>query len=335
MRPPAGKPWAPLAKTQYFYDLTPERIHGAFASAGLEIKAGVTFLNSMENRVVRVEDVEGERWVAKFYRPGRWNIETLREEHDFVFELFDEGLPMVCPRPLRTRTGVETIGETVGIFFAVFPFQPGRQPDEMDGPLAHTVGNLLGQMHQIGYDYDFRHRPKLGPAYWGLDALAILEQEAVVPRDLWPNYRGQVQKLVERVQKRFERETPLRIHGDLHRGNLLITSQGPVLVDFDDCGMGPAVQDMWLLVPGRDSEAQELRQLMLEGYQQHLAFDRRQFELVEPLRALKFVHYAAWVARRRHDPAFRRLFPDVESPAFWRRELDELRGQIGLLGSSF
>ena len=110
-----------------------------------------------------------------------------------------------------------------------------------------------------------------------------------------------------------------------------MTSQGIQLVDFDDCSQGPAVQDMWLLVPGKDSDAMELRELMLEGYQTILPFDRRQLELVEPLRALKFVHYAAWVTRRRKDPAFRRLFPDVESYGFWRRELEDLEAQLASL----
>ena len=319
-------PPTPAEPTQYFYELTPERIHDTFVRAGLDIKPGVTFLNSMENRVVRVEDNEGERWVAKFYRPGRWKAEALQEEHDFLHELFEAGLPVVVPRPIGKSSA--TLGQVAGIFYALFPYQVGRGPDEIDAPLAYSVGSLLGQLHRLGYEKRFKARPRLGPAYWGGDALASLEREAVVPKDLWVPYQSLVKGLIDRVQEAFERSDDLRIHGDLHRGNLLITSQGPVLVDFDDCGQGPAVQDLWLLVPGRDSDSMELRQLMLEGYQLHLPFDRRQWDLVEPLRALKFVHYAAWVSRRRRDPAFTRLFPDVESYTFWRRELDDLRAQV-------
>lgn len=44
----------------------------------------------------------------------------------------------------------------------------------------------------------------------------------------------------------------LRLHGDLHPGNLLWNESGPVFVDFDDCCSGPVIQDLWMLLPGDD-----------------------------------------------------------------------------------
>lgn len=316
--------------TQYFYELTPDRMIQALERAGLRPTPSLRFLNSLENRVVRVDDEDGERWVAKFYRPGRWTRAAVLEEHDFLEELREADLPVVAPH--RFPDG-KTLGEVSGILFTIFPFQPGRGPDEIDPPLAHALGHLLGRLHQIGERGRFRHRPEIGPQWWGLDALASLERERVVPDDLWPKYQRTVRTLVERVERQFQQFRPIRLHGDLHRGNVLITSQGPVLVDLDDTGMGPPVQDMWMLIPSRDEEALELRELMLTGYERVRDFDRRSLVLVEALRALKFVHYAAWVARRRKDPAFTRLFPDVESRSYWRRELEELEAQTGMLAA--
>lgn len=318
--------------TEYFYELTPERIHEACYQAGLRIRPGVTFLNSLENRVVRLEDEDGERWVAKFYRPGRWSRATILEEHDFLGELFDEGLPVVPP--IELDDSGETLGEIAGIHYCIFPHYQGRSPDEMTPPLAYQVGAVLGRIHSVGLDRNFRYRPRLGPEEWGLKALNILEKEAVVPTTMWPRYSQTVRRLLSLVEKQFAKFPGQRLHGDLHRGNLLVTSQGLEVVDFDDCSQGPAVQDMWLLIPGKDSDSIEMRELMLEGYQTTLPFDRRQLGLIEPLRALKFVHYAAWVTRRRKDPAFQRLFPDVASYGFWRRELDDLQAQLDLLPES-
>lgn len=316
------------SSTQYFYELTPDRITQALERAGLRPTPSIRFLNSLENRVVRVEDEDGERWVAKFYRPGRWTADAIREEHEFLFELQKADLPVVAP--YRFPDG-KTLGEVSGIYFTVFPNQPGRGPDEVDAPLAFTLGQLVGRLHEVGERGRFRHRPVIGPQWWGLEALSSLEKEQVVPEDLWQRYAKTVRQLVERVKDSFAKARPLRLHGDLHRGNVLITSQGPVLVDFDDTGTGPAVQDVWMLIPSRDEDALELRELFLKGYETVRPFERRLLALIEALRALKFVHYAAWVARRRKDPAFTRLFPDVESRSYWRRELEELEAQLGML----
>lgn len=311
--------------TESFYQLTPEKIHQAFESAGLELQPTITFLNSLENRVVRVQDLDGEFWVGKFYRPGRWAKSALLEEHAFLDELLQAGLPIVAPVPLKDGS---TLGSIEGIWFTLFPYRVGRPCDEVTSPLAYQVGSLVGRLHQVGSQGHFRHRPSLGPQYWGGEALKVLQSEKVVPPSMWPRYQKAVEKLLASVAQGFRECPGLRIHGDLHKGNLLTHSQGLLLVDLDDCGTGPAVQDLWLLVNGRDPEAVELREWMLEGYQTQFHFDRRQLKLIEPLRALKFVYYAAWLARRRSDPAFQRRFADVESQSFWRRELEELEQQL-------
>lgn len=314
-----------MSATKYFYDLTPDRIFAAFEQAGLEVEPGFVFLNSLENRVVRAEDDDGTRWVGKFYRPGRWTREALREEHDFLWELEEAGLP-VGP-PLELDDG-DTVGEISGIYFAIFPYQFGRCPDEIEREHVHVLGNLLARLHDVGARREARHRPRIDARTWGLENLAALERERVVPADLWPTYQSTVRELVDRVDRMFAGFESIRLHGDLHRGNLLYSSLGLELVDFDDFAMGPAVQDLWLMLPGRDEDSVELRETLLEVYTRRRPFDRRSLALIEPLRALKFVRYATWVARRRKDPVFVRLFPEVESLSFWRRELEELRAQL-------
>lgn len=317
------------APTRYFYELTPDRIHQAFAQADLRLKPGVRFLNSMENRVVSVEDEDGRRWVGKFYRPGRWSPEALGEEHQFLEELAAEGLP-VAP-PLRLGQG-GTLGRVSGIWFALFPHLQGRPLDELAGPHLRVLGRLVGRIHRVGARRPALHRPRIGPRSWGLEALEELRQEQVVPEDLWRRYETLVRRLVAATEPLFSGVESIRVHGDMHRGNLLWSSQGPAVVDFDDFGMGPPVQDLWMLVPARDEEARSLREVFLESYEEERAFDRATLRLIEPLRALRFVKYAAWVARRRKDPAFVKVFPDVESRSFWQRELEDLENQLERLG---
>lgn len=314
-----------ISATEYFYDLTPDRIYDAFAQAGLELTPSLRWLNSMENRVVGVEDLEGERWVGKFYRPGRWTRAALEEEHDFMLELFEGDLPVRPPLELEDGS---TIGETEGIFFTIFPHHLGRMPDEITFELTDELGALVARLHRVGERYDHRHRPRVGPAEWGLNNLKSLAQEEVVPSQIWRSYERCVKELCANLEERFAEADDLRLHGDLHRGNILCSSLGTSFVDFDDTTMGPAVQDLWMLVPGRDNDARALREAFLESYEKVRPFDRRELDLIEPLRALKFVRHAAWVARRRKDPAFAKLYPDVESHSYWRRELTDLEGQL-------
>ncbi len=315
--------------TEYFYQLTPDKIHEAFAQADLELSPTLRWLNSMENRVVGVEDLDGDRWVGKFYRPGRWTRAALEEEHDFLYELFEADFPV---RPPVVLDGDETVGEVEGIFFSIFPHQYGRMPDEILTEQAGLLGMLVARLHNIGEEAHHRHRPRVGPSDWGQASLRALEEERVVPDLLWQSYERLVKELIGRVDNLFRGYRELRLHGDLHRGNILWSSQGPSFVDFDDTTMGPAVQDLWMLIPGRDPDALALREIFLENYQRFRTFDRRELNLIEALRALKFVRHAAWVARRRRDPAFARLYPDVESHTFWRRELEDLEGQLRVLG---
>lgn len=318
--------------TRYFYELTPDKIHQGFTQAGLEITPVLRWLNSLENRVIGVEDLEGERWVGKFYRPGRWSRKALEEEHQFLGELFEADLP-VRP-PIRLKSG-STVGEIEGILFCVFPHQFGRMPDEITFENVGELGQLVGRLHRVGERGRLKHRPKIGPATWGLESLRDLQETGVVPARLWSRYDGLVRELVEKIGRIFEEFDVLRVHGDLHRGNILWSSQGPSLVDFDDLTMGPAVQDLWMLLPGRDEDDWELKEAFLRGYESQRDFDRDELELVEPLRALKFVRHAAWVAKRRHDPAFVRAFPEVENDGYWQREVQDLEAQLRFLGPNF
>jgi Ser/Thr protein kinase RdoA (MazF antagonist) len=119
-----------------------------------------------------------------------------------------------------------------------------------------------------------------------------------------------------------------RIHGDCHVGNLLEGDEGWFFLDFDDFVVGPAVQDVWMLLPGRDTEGARQRALLVEAYQQFRDFDPRWLRLVEPLRAFRFVFYAAWIARRWQDPAFPDAFPHFGTAQYWEDETRDLEEHV-------
>jgi len=148
------------------------------------------------------------------------------------------------------------------------------------------------------------------------------------------NWLSVSQQALELVNAAFERIDGLRwrrVQGDCHPGNVLWTPEGPHFVDLDDAGMGPAVQDLWMLLSGDPSERRRQLDAVLEGYESIAEFDWRELQLIEPLRTLRLIHHSAWLARRWADPAFPAAFPWFESGSYWQQQADLLRQQIDLM----
>ncbi len=321
-------------ETKYFFDLTPERILAAAERFGVRCTGRVTQLNSMENRVYEVEvELEAEprtpseRFrIIKFYRPGRWSEEQILEEHQFLHDLQQAEIPAIAPTPAADGKTLLSFPD-IKIWFSLFPKGGGRSPDELDDESTERLGRLLARMHTVGSGKDAPQRLRVTPAVYGLQNVQYLIDSEVLPPEIRQQYRAVVEQICAFSEPLFKEVRPQRIHGDCHFGNILLGSLGMFLVDFDDMAVGPPVQDMWLLIPGRDPYAQRKLQVMLAGYEQLRPFDRGSIRLIEPLRALRFVHYTAWVARRWHDPAFQRVFPDFGSSQYWRGQLSDLQDQ--------
>ena len=318
-----------MSDARPFAALSPDVVLDAAASVGFECDGRLLALNSYENRVYQLGTPDG-LLILKFYRPGRWSDAQIGEEHSFTVELGAAELPVAAP--------LQVDGRTLFVFdayrFAVFPWMRGRAP-ELDQPEARAMlGRALGRMHRIGAVASFRVRPQLTPARLGYEARAAVLASGLVPEGLETRYAQTAGALLEQIDALFEEVGPVqrvRIHGDCHLGNLLWNEHGPVFVDLDDCMTGPPIQDLWMLLAGsREDVRSQLRDL-LEGYEQFAEFDRVEVALIEPLRALRMIHYAAWLARRWQDPAFPMAFPWFGAPRYWEDHVRQLVEQLEAL----
>jgi Ser/Thr protein kinase RdoA (MazF antagonist) len=307
-----------------FQGLTPDRVLRVVEERGLRPTGHCSPLVCLENRVYDVR-LEGDAHVVvKFYRPGRWSAEAIREEHAFLADLAAAEIPVCAPLAL----GGETLLHAAGLWCAVWPRTGGRARDELADDQVALLGRLLARIHNVGAARDAPGRPRLDAGERLLQPLAWLEANACLPASCARRY-GQAAREVAAIYEERSRGVPShRIHGDCHLGNLLCGDAGWFFLDFDDFVVGPAVQDVWMLLPGRDDEAARQRRLLVEGYRQFREFDDRWLDLVEPLRAMRFVWYAAWVARRFDDPAFPDAFPHFGSEAYWQRETEDLEEQL-------
>jgi Ser/Thr protein kinase RdoA (MazF antagonist) len=323
-----------VALADSFFALTPERVLTAVEVGGRRATGYALALNSLENRVYEVELEDDSKVVVKFYRPGRWSRASILAEHAFLRELAEAEVPVVPP--VEVAPG-ETLGEEGGLLYALFPKVRGRVPEELFDGQLEQIGRLLARLHQIGCEEEAPERPALTPDSYGTASLTLLSAGPWIPSELRGRYVEAGQQIVELCRPAWQGLRLQRIHGDCHLGNLVfgITRENPLgspfFLDFDDFLAGPAVQDVWLLAPGRDEDATRQRDLIVDAYETMRAFDRTTLRLVEPLRALRILRYAAWIAQRWEDPAFKRTFPQFTDFAYWQREvgvLDELRARV-------
>ena len=316
--------------TQPFTELTPDAVLDALDSIGLRSDGRLLALNSYENRVYQAGMEDGTSLIAKFYRPARWPDAAILEEHAFVALLVEREIPVV---PALVIDG-STLHAFNGFRFSVFAKHGGRAPELDDCDTLEWMGRFIGRIHAIGALESYRHRPTLDIYSFGIEPSEYLLAHDFIPAELIDVYRGVVAQALDGVRRCFERAgkvRSLRLHGDCHVGNVLWTDLGPHFVDFDDSRMGPTIQDLWMLLSGE--RAEQTRQLgdLLAGYEDFYDFDPRELHLVEALRTLRLIHYAAWIARRWGDPAFPAAFPWFNTQRYWQDRVLELREQIALM----
>ncbi|MCC7547590.1 MAG: serine/threonine protein kinase [Burkholderiales bacterium] len=320
---------APLSAHPY-ERLTPDLILDAVDSTGVRSDGRLLALNSFENRVYQVGIEDGQPLIVKFYRPGRWSGEAILEEHAFALALAQAELPVVAP----LDSGGRTLHAFDDFRFALYPRQRGRAPELEAQDTLTWMGRFIARIHAIGALQPFVHRPTLDIASFGEAPMAYVLEHGFVPQDLRPAYQSLVPRLVARIRAAFEEAGPighLRLHGDCHPGNVLWAEDGPHFVDLDDARMGPAVQDIWMLLSGeREARVQQLR-WVLDGYWEFGEVDLHELRLIEPLRTLRMIHYAGWLALRWQDPAFPAAFPWFNTQRYWQDHILALREQAAAL----
>ena len=315
------------ADAHTFDGLNPDTIIAAVESTGRVCDLRVFALNSYENRVYQVGIEEQAPLVVKFYRPHRWSEEAIHEEHAFSRELLEAELPVVAP---LADNGGNTLFHFGDFRFALFPRIGGHVPDLDQPEQLVSLGRILGRMHAIGATRPFLHRPAIDIESYARASRHLIECD-FIPQDLASAYASLCDSLIERLERCYRPTGLIRTHGDLHPGNILVRNGELCLVDLDDCRRAPAIQDVWMLLSGeREARTAQLLEIVA-GYEEFHDFPAGELTLIEALRTLRLMHYAAWLAARWHDPAFPRHFPWFDTPRYWSGHILELREQLAAL----
>lgn len=313
----------------HYQALTPDLILDAIESLDIFPETGLLALNSYENRVYQFRCDNGVRYVVKFYRPERWSNAQIQEEHDFSQALFDEEIPIATPLIINDRS----LHEYKGFRFALFPSIGGRAFEVDNLEQLEATGRFIGRIHQYSKQGQFVHRDLVNPQVLGDESLLWLKESGHVPSSLVLPYFTIVEQVLDKSKEIWNQQSPkhIRLHGDLHPGNILWTPDGPGFVDLDDARTGPAIQDLWMMITGDSAQRQLQLEILLEAYQEFCEFDAKELNLIEPLRAMRMLHYNAWLSRRWEDPAFPMNFPWYAEERYWEQQILSFKEQLAVL----
>lgn len=317
------------SQTPYSH-LDPTMILDAVESLGFRCTGYLFALNSYENRVYQVGIEESAPMIVKFYRPNRWSDETILEEHQFSLELVEHEIPIVSPW-VKENLSLHRFQD---YRFALFPRFAGRALELSSLDQLEWMGRFIGRLHAIGAAHPFLHRPQLTVDTYGVTPYELLIERKFIPDYLKENYQNTVEAILKKIKqyfKTFASQNYIRLHGDIHAGNVLWNDAGPHIVDLDDCMMGPAMQDIWMLLSGNKDQMEIELEHILKGYRLFHDFNTQELNLIEALRSLRMLHYSAWLAKRWDDPAFPLSFPWFNTPNYWQKQLADLREQNALL----
>ena len=283
-------------------------------------------LSSYINRVFELETEDGRGLVVKFYRPGRWPESALEDEHQFLLELKDHEVPVIAPVKLSNG---KTLGCHDKLFFSVFPRCGGRSSDEFSEAQWLEIGRLLGRCHSIGAIHPAPNRIRMLPDQSTADQVRfILESDVITEREK-SRFSSICRELIDEINPLFQGVQLNRIHGDCHFSNIIHRpGESFYLIDFDDMAMGPPVQDLWMLLPGTPRQSLLEIELFLEGYETFHHFDRRTFHLVEALRAMRFLHYIAWLTYQFLGDGSAPIIPGFGTAEYWENEINDLEDQL-------
>jgi Ser/Thr protein kinase RdoA (MazF antagonist) len=315
------------SKPHPFENLSPDLILNAIEAQGYVVDGRVNALNSFENRVYQI-GIDGDvPLIAKFYRPDRWSTEQIQEEHDFSFSASEHDLPVVVP---IQNANQQSLFEFAEFTFALFPKTGGHAPElDYQDNLA-IMGRTLARLHRVGAQKKYQYRPTLSAQTFGHECIQYVA-EHFIPFEQKSTYLNVCQNIMPIIEEKLAETQPIRVHGDLHIGNILMRDEVPNLVDFDDSRMAPAIQDIWMLLSGEAHEQEIQLQKIIAAYSEFRDFPFQELPMIESLRTLRMIHHTAWLARRWDDPAFPPAFPWFNTHNFWSQHLIDLQNQLDAL----
>jgi Ser/Thr protein kinase RdoA (MazF antagonist) len=262
--------------------------------AHLEDRYGVrvTGTAKLTEGVFRVDHDGGPSWVARMMLASRpvarteEDAEVLRflQRHDFPAER--------CAHP-------SPVTELDGRAVLVTGYLPGKRPPTSPA-VWRKLGGLLGRLHALPAEPGPAQRPAGAlhhlPHYEGGPGADLAAAGALLA-DLdgrIPQQHRQLYELITGLLPEGDDATGLPeafVHPDPVRNNVVITPDGPVLVDWAGAGTGPRLASLAALL---HSAGPRHAAAALAGYRKHIELTPSELDRLEGVLWIRILWLSAW-----------------------------------------
>jgi spectinomycin phosphotransferase len=231
----------------------------AYAAVGFGSYHWVVTDGSGRRRFVTADDLGQKAWLGDAPDAA---FDGLRRAFDTAVGLRDGGLEFVVA-PLPTSRGESLRRIDARYTIALFPLVDGESGDfgyfEDDDEARRDVVALLARLHAAApgaavrtTGLDLPGRAHLEAALGQLDVPWTGGPLAEPAREAVHRYAKELAELLELADRlagaaREEGGRLVVTHGEPHAGNVMRTSEGPRLVDWDTVALAPPERDLWLL----------------------------------------------------------------------------------------
>lgn len=278
------------------------------------------FIHHGENTTFRITARDGARYLLRVARPDYHTVPAMNEEMKWLKHVNRKGTAQV-PMPVTSKHGrvvEKAFSPDVGDRnFCVFKWIDGQFIEKrLSESTMFELGQLLGRLQNASPSSRHRH-------YWTVDGLVGTQPKFGPVHSLVGISKAKCEiienarKQIHRKLKAFERRHPNRyklIHADAHFGNILRTSRGLALIDFDDCGVGfraydlaiPLISAGGILGPKRRKELPVFRAALISGFSSEANWDRFDDENLDDLISARRIMMLGWLSSRSDNPRLKK-----------------------------
>ena len=196
-------------------------------------------LGGFESYIYSYEQ-HGKACILRIGHSSHRDGSAVQGEAEFIDYLGANGIHV--GRPVRDGNGnlVEVIPAEEGSFVAVvFEKVPGgaaAAENWIDGTLMHTLGRMVGRMHELAKDFQ-PSQERFRRLDWEDDNTIVMENiHNGLPADEAALVASQYETLLAKARELpKDRDHYGLIHFDVHGGNFFVQDGEVYLFDFDDC----------------------------------------------------------------------------------------------------
>ncbi|MFK8013634.1 MAG: phosphotransferase enzyme family protein [Marinicellaceae bacterium] len=282
------------------------------------------FINHGENTTYKIISKQGN-FLLRIHRKNYHSKNAILEELSWIMHL-SESTDFI-QKPISSKNGLlveeVTIGETLDTrLCSVLTWIDGNLKfRSLTQKSLFNTGLLAGKLHKNAIKQKVVHRN-----YWDSEGLLGKNASFGSLQSLRPEIKEAEYKILEACRKMtfskidyYNKNNPHKssmIHADLHFGNIVWKKDEPIPIDFDDCGFGPHMYDLAVILKGFDNifkhshkkDQKPFVESLFEGYSTNQDLSKEDIDILPYFKITRSLVMLGWQYGRKDNPSIFKYF---------------------------